>query len=459
MSVRSAQAITVEFTTSRFDTGAATNADSLPTGTLVKNGTDDAASVTVTNIDAGRYKAAVTLPTLAIGDIVELSIAATVNSVAGKGIIWRDTKDVLLDSSGLVTVPDTQKVDLNTVKTQTITCSAGITVNPNVGTTQPVNFHGTGATAYVKTDLYEVLDTAASPGTVDANVVSASAAGKTAIEDAVWDAAVSSHTTLNTFGDDHQFIADTNNRMVRLEQGIVVATGTVTDLAGSPTSFTTDLTQVTNAFKDKTIVFTSGACNKQSQVILSYNNTGGQVTVSEPFTAAPANGDTFEVLALHVHPVSQIVTGIMQDTTSGNYTVVGSFGKGLFTSGNAPGAAGGMSIVGSAMTLTAAYDAAKTASQAGDAMALTAAALDAILIESGITAGATLTDDSGTQLTSINARQALALALSALAGVLAGAATTDITTKPVGNSGGNTRIDATVDSSGNRSALTLKVPT
>ncbi len=106
MSVRSAQSVTVSFTTQRFDTGAATNADSTPTGTLVVNGTDNGASVTVTNVDAGRYKAAVTLPTLAIGDIVELSIAATVNSVVGKAIIWRDTKDVLLDSNGAVTNND-----------------------------------------------------------------------------------------------------------------------------------------------------------------------------------------------------------------------------------------------------------------------------------------------------------------------------------------------------------------
>src|SRR6185312_2868899 len=107
MSVRSGQSITVEFVTSSFSTGAATNADSTPTGTLVVNGVDNAATVTVTNIDTGRYKAAVTLPTLAIGDVVELSVAATVSTVAGKGIVWRDSKDVLLDSSGDVTFNNT----------------------------------------------------------------------------------------------------------------------------------------------------------------------------------------------------------------------------------------------------------------------------------------------------------------------------------------------------------------
>ena len=81
-----------EFITSVFSTGVATNADSLPTGTVNKNGTDDGAvTVTVTNIDAGRYKATFVIPsTYVAGDEVNLTIAATVSSVAGKGIVWYD---------------------------------------------------------------------------------------------------------------------------------------------------------------------------------------------------------------------------------------------------------------------------------------------------------------------------------------------------------------------------------
>ena len=46
----------------------------------------------------------------------------------------------------------------------------------------------------------------------------------------------------------------------------------------------------------------------------------------------------------------------------------------------------------------------------------------------------------------------------AVEGVLAGAAGTTITIKPAAKPSGNTRITATVDSDGNRTALTLKVP-
>ncbi len=77
-----------EFITSRADTGAATDADSTPTATATKNGTDDGTfSLTVTKIDTGRYKITGTVPAYTAGDIVQISAAATVNSVAGKGIV------------------------------------------------------------------------------------------------------------------------------------------------------------------------------------------------------------------------------------------------------------------------------------------------------------------------------------------------------------------------------------
>lgn len=92
---------------------------------------------------------------------------------------------------------------------------------------------------------------------------------------------------------------------------------------------------------------------------------------------------------------------------------------------------------------------------------LTAAGIDAILVESGISASSALTDDAGTQLTSINGRQALAVILSAVAGVLAGAdpGVNPLTIKPGGKPSGNTRLSRTGDDNGNRSAMVLKVPT
>ncbi len=94
-----------EFVTTSPSTGAAANADSLPTATANHNGTDDGTfTLTVTNIDTGRYKITGTVPAYSSGDVVNVSIAATCSSVAGKAIVDTftiDTKRVgdLHDSS------------------------------------------------------------------------------------------------------------------------------------------------------------------------------------------------------------------------------------------------------------------------------------------------------------------------------------------------------------------------
>ena len=67
-------------------TGAALNADSTPTATLRRNGSNDGTvTVTVTNNATGDYTASATIPaTYSGGDRLELIIAATVKGVAGK---------------------------------------------------------------------------------------------------------------------------------------------------------------------------------------------------------------------------------------------------------------------------------------------------------------------------------------------------------------------------------------
>lgn len=86
MSWRTGDVVTAEFTT-RGSTGAA-NADSLPTAKLVINGVDDGVSVTVTNKATGIYKASVTLPTTAEGDLLQIRVSATVSGVSDNADIW-----------------------------------------------------------------------------------------------------------------------------------------------------------------------------------------------------------------------------------------------------------------------------------------------------------------------------------------------------------------------------------
>ncbi|MBV9850476.1 MAG: hypothetical protein JO250_12450 [Armatimonadetes bacterium] len=79
----------MEFTTESPTTGGATNADSLPSATAEHNGADDSAfTLTVANVDTGRYKITGTIPTsYAIGDSVVVTVAATVGGVLGKSVV------------------------------------------------------------------------------------------------------------------------------------------------------------------------------------------------------------------------------------------------------------------------------------------------------------------------------------------------------------------------------------
>lgn len=99
-----------------------------------------------------------------------------------------------------------------------------------------------------------------------------------------------------------------------------------------------------------------------------------------------------------------------------------------------------------------------TPAAASSPMTLASTGLDAVLLESSIAAGAGLVNDTGTQLTAINARQGLAVMLSVLSGVLSGGGTTTITIGPAGKPASSSRINATVTEAENRTAVNLRVP-
>ena len=95
--IKPAQTIIIGFETSRYDTGATVDADDPPVGVLVLNGADLLDTVTIANKAIGSYKAAFDIPSDSIdGDTFEVRVEATVNSIAGKATIWRDTVDTTL---------------------------------------------------------------------------------------------------------------------------------------------------------------------------------------------------------------------------------------------------------------------------------------------------------------------------------------------------------------------------
>lgn len=93
--VKSGQVITPTFTVTDPAGTGLINADSLPTGTVYVNGVVNAATVTVTNLATGKYKAAVTLPSLSAGDTVSLMISATVGGKTYADNVWQGIGDTV----------------------------------------------------------------------------------------------------------------------------------------------------------------------------------------------------------------------------------------------------------------------------------------------------------------------------------------------------------------------------
>lgn len=171
MSVKSGQALTVLFTTSHPTTGAATDADSLPAGTLYVDGTADAATVTVTKLATGTYKAAVTCPTLTAGQVVALIATATVNSVAGAGKVFEDTADTKL-TSDLNDFDPANDTVAHVTLVDTTTTNTDMRGTDGANTTAPDN--AGIAAVKAKTDSL----TFTTPGKVDATVDTSDLADK-----------------------------------------------------------------------------------------------------------------------------------------------------------------------------------------------------------------------------------------------------------------------------------------
>ena len=92
-------------------------------------------------------------------------------------------------------------------------------------------------------------------------------------------------------------------------------------MAGTPTAsaFDTDLTATSGAFDHLLIVFTSGSLDGEARPISSYSSTDGRITLQEDLTAAPSAADEFIIIPSHVHPISEIQSGL---ATSANQTTI-----------------------------------------------------------------------------------------------------------------------------------------
>jgi len=145
----------------------AADAAATVTARVAKDGVQAAGAGTVTNLGSGQYNYAPTqaetnatnvgLFFTATGDVpVNLDFhtdAPLVNALPPVDIeSWKGTTVPTPATAG---VPDINAKNINNVATTSVTV-----VNANVGTTQPVNFTGTGASAFAKSDTQNWLGVA-----------------------------------------------------------------------------------------------------------------------------------------------------------------------------------------------------------------------------------------------------------------------------------------------------------
>ena len=161
------QTLQVQFITPSIATGAATNADALPTGLIRRNGsTVGSATVTITNLGTGRYLAAVAINPAhgwTVGDNYSLEATWTMAGTAGivatlaQGFLESDIESTLTAIKGGSWSTETLKAIYDLVGTRLAT--AGYTAPDNATITAVAGYVDTEIAAIkAKTDQLDFTD-------------------------------------------------------------------------------------------------------------------------------------------------------------------------------------------------------------------------------------------------------------------------------------------------------------
>ena len=147
----------------------------------------------------------------------------------------------------------------------------------------------------------EAVKTADIQSTLAAGVVLDSA-DKATLVDLIWDEVLTGAT--------HN-IASSSGKRLRQTTAFQQIDSTVIDASATTTTFITGLTSsVDNFYNDSMLVFTDGALAGQVRAIYDYIGATKTIILEEALTSAPVDGVAFAIVSLHIHPVSQIQSGL-----------------------------------------------------------------------------------------------------------------------------------------------------
>ena len=184
-----------------------------------------------------------------------------------------------------------------------------------------------GGAAQSATDLKDFADAGYDPATNKVEGVKLADTTTTNTDmltaDAVWDEALSGHTSTGSVG-----------RALQLG-GVVLAETTAT---GTPTTTTLPLTAgstVDDFYNDLQIIPVSGALVGQSRIITDYTGSTKTITVDEPWTSAISSGDAVVIRAFHSHSLQQLVDAVWDEDVDTTHQTAGTAGKKLDDAGGA----------------------------------------------------------------------------------------------------------------------------
>jgi hypothetical protein len=127
-------------------------------------------------------------------------------------------------------------------------------------------------------------------------------AATAALVDLIWDEPLTGAT--------HN-VATSSGKRLRQSTAFQQIDSTVIDASATTTTFVTGLTSaVDDFFNDSMLVFTDGALAGQVRAIYDYIGATKTIILEEALTSAPVNGVAFTIVSLHIHPVSQIQSGL-----------------------------------------------------------------------------------------------------------------------------------------------------
>jgi len=227
---------------------------------------------------------------LAKSDMVDVAGSAVSATTAQLGVNVVNWNNTVVATPAAAGIPDVNIKNINNVSTAAVT-----TIAANQGTTQPINFTGTGVSALTKADMVDVAGAAVSTSVAQIGVNTVNIAGSAAALDA--------NNRLKVDVDDW---GGTAVGAVPID-AIFIRSGTAQ--AGAATTITLDASAsaTNNLYQNCSIFIRSGTGAGQSAVIASYVGSSKVATIAGTWATNPDATSVFTIAAFG--PVQATIGG------------------------------------------------------------------------------------------------------------------------------------------------------